>query len=665
MAVKLTVLSGSMQGRTLETNNKVIRVGADQGSELPFDALSDPEIEGQQVRIELLDDRWRLFNASTQPLFVNQDLVRDATGLRSGDLIRLSQDGPDVLFELNQNSTASAAQVGSTSAGDHFTQDSKQPIAESSKTVDRPHEQTLTPASAEAGGKASVATDHESSIHNSTAPETPMASEALTAVSSSDAAVKKTALPVARRKSAKRRGNKMATLITLVAVPTGGIAGISIAVVLLWVIWKKDPLGIMQPPPATQQNDVAPGIAPDGRASQGSQLTPSDEAKLPSPSVTSDSTPSLKTERSENTTRLPTTPPPNELSLEPFEVKTVDLSVTPTLLVDLSRNVIKKSDSVIHYTRDPKTQQGVVIDPQTGLLTWAVPSALAGQEIEIPFIVSSGNPTATSKRGTLKLRITSTSPEPVSNDGVMKSIYMIATKISPGEQYLPLGTACSIEKNTLLTSATVAMGIFDAQKRGWKIVAVQPTRGSAVPLVITDIADVKAHKMYLVANQREELEGRLLQQAYFDLAILKTPIEMESSLRISQASKTQIDVENFICIGYPVNGDAVPDLSKLSPQQENVKLISRIPPANANVIEAKPPLLLQFEGAVPASIHGGIFLNSNTEVVGIYTFSAPRTAEDSGPNVCYASESLPAQLLLDAPDSIKFWESASEYADTQ
>ena len=83
-------------------------MGADNASELAFDVLSDPEIEGQQVRFELLDDRWRLFNASTQPLFVNQDLVRDATGVRSGDLIRLSQDGPDVLFELIQSTSSSS-----------------------------------------------------------------------------------------------------------------------------------------------------------------------------------------------------------------------------------------------------------------------------------------------------------------------------------------------------------------------------------------------------------------------------------------------------------------------------------------------------------------------------------------------------------------------------
>ncbi|MDB4634863.1 FHA domain-containing protein, partial [Rubripirellula sp.] len=225
MAVKITVLSGSLQGRVLETNKNVIRVGADKDSELPFDALSDPEIEGQQVRFELLDDRWRLFNASTQPLFVNQDLVRDATGLRSGDLIRLSQDGPDVLFEINQNSSASIEPNAFANHSGHPTQHSDQSIPEST-AIENANEQTRTPVPVKAVEAVPTATDHKAPIHNSMASDSmasdSMASETMTAMSPNDAGKKKSVLPIARRKSTKRRGSKLATLITLVAVPTGG-----------------------------------------------------------------------------------------------------------------------------------------------------------------------------------------------------------------------------------------------------------------------------------------------------------------------------------------------------------------------------------------------------------------------------------------------------------
>ncbi|MDB4533217.1 FHA domain-containing protein, partial [bacterium] len=265
MAVTLTVLSGSMQGHVLETNKNVIRVGADNASELPFDVVSDPEIEGQQVRFELLDDRWRLFNASTQPLFVNQDLVRDATGVRSGDLIRLSQDGPDVLFELNQNASAPTEPHGLAShSGQHSGQHSEQSIQEST-AIGNANEQTRTPLPVKAFEAVPTATDHKAPSDNSLASGNSIASDTPTAMSSDNAEKKKRALPAARQKTKKRRGNKLATLITLVAVPTGGIAGISIAVVLLWVVWKKDPLGIMQAPPETQQNEIDP-----------SELTPQD-----------------------------------------------------------------------------------------------------------------------------------------------------------------------------------------------------------------------------------------------------------------------------------------------------------------------------------------------------------------------------------------------------
>ncbi|MGI9458848.1 MAG: FHA domain-containing protein, partial [Pirellulales bacterium] len=420
MAVKITVLSGSLQGRVLETNKNVIRVGADKNSELPFDALSDPEIEGQQVRFELLDDRWRLFNASAQPLFVNQDLVRDATGLRSGDLIRLSQDGPDVLFEINQNSSASIEPNTLASHSGHPTQHSDQSIP-ASTAIENTNEQTRTPVPVKAVEAVPTATDHKAPIHNS------MASDSMTAMSPNDAGKKKSVLPVARRKSTKRRGSKLATLITLVAVPTGGIAGISIAVVLLWVVWKKDPLGIMQPPPATQQTD----IDPNETAPQGNQAAPLAGAKLPAAIVPSETNVSDRSQLPANTAQVPTTPPPpDDLTIKPFELKILDLSATPSLVVDLSKNIINTSTSAVHYQRDPQTQQGVAIDPLSGFLTWSVPSELAGQEIQVPFLVSLGNPAVTTKRGFLRLQITSAKPERASNHEAMKSIYLLATKTS-------------------------------------------------------------------------------------------------------------------------------------------------------------------------------------------------------------------------------------------
>lgn len=50
-----------------------------------------------------------------------------------------------------------------------------------------------------------------------------------------------------KRKSTKVSRKKKSTLnwIVVVAVPTGAICGIALAVVLLWVLFKKDPLGIM------------------------------------------------------------------------------------------------------------------------------------------------------------------------------------------------------------------------------------------------------------------------------------------------------------------------------------------------------------------------------------------------------------------------------------
>lgn len=663
MAVKLTVLSGSMQGHALETNRNIINVGAEPSSELPFDVGCDPEIEGQQVRFELLDDRWRLFNSSAHPIFVNQDLVRDATGLRSGDLIRLSQDGPDVLFELNQNTAvlSDSSPVGSQSHRpdpQNETSPFNKTSAEESNTRGIPEEeiQETAPLKPSKAIPSDIAQQPQSQGSPASEPLQRMASDAGRTHSQP--------IPATRPKSRKRRGSKLATLITIVAIPAGAIAGISIAVVLLWVVWKKDPLGIMQPPAEMEQN-YPDANEPTLQNQQTKRLT---EAQPDKPRFNGNRSLPGSSQQPTNLTPEPPTTNIDALSIEPFELKIVDLSTTPVLEVDLSKNVTKSSASAVRYQRAPNTQQGVEIDTMSGLLTWSIPPALQGQDVEIPFLVSPGSGNAKAKQGQLSLKIASAKPEQISTPDVLDSVYLVATETKPGNLYLPLGTACSIGQNNLLTSAVVAMGLFNAQKRGWKTVALQTPDQSARPLVIHEITDVKAHRIYLDANEKKDRESRLLQQAYFDLAILTTPSDMQSSLTLRKTSEDQIDTGSFTCIGFPINGKTTADLSKLSPLQESVKLIARIPPTNADIIDAKPPLLLQFQGDAPTNLFGGIFLDANSEAVGIYTFSADiRTeVETNNQNVLYATESLPAQSLLNDLDRNKlFWMSASEHAALQ
>ena len=100
MPIKITVLSGSQQDEAIEFDQQMICVGHGIDDDLQFHLDRDPEVRGQSIRLQLDGDRWILHNSSRSPLFINQDMVRDSAAIRSGDIIRMSYDGPDLLLEL-------------------------------------------------------------------------------------------------------------------------------------------------------------------------------------------------------------------------------------------------------------------------------------------------------------------------------------------------------------------------------------------------------------------------------------------------------------------------------------------------------------------------------------------------------------------------------------
>lgn len=632
MAIRLTVLSGSLQSHVFESEKDSFTIGESVECDLTFDMMTDPEIQGQQIRIARCDGRWHIHNKSVQPVFLNQSLIRDSTGLRSGDLIRLSQDGPDVLFEIAAVTPplrCIETDAPTTSPG-HGKVDRRR----------REVNELESPRATEAPTRSGSNTTHSNSASNGY---------------DQVVGANRIGKAVQRRSSTRRRSNRFGTFVTLLSIPAGGIAGISIAVILLWVVWKKDPLGIIQPKAnndqqvdqsakptalvpfltaesqgnkqaANQPNATEPfGIADMPRVSAGQKLIPDGDAGI---------------------------------QIKPFETVTVDLSTGRSLSVDLSKNIPIEFLGKIKYAKDVDTPAGVVIDSDSGLLTWEVPDRLSGQQVTIPFLVSDDAGGEAATLATVPVRIKSLSKSLELNSEWPAGVYLLMAKTLPGNLYLPLGTGCSIDANTLLTSATVSESLIEAAKRDWQIMALQSSsesEGALQPMTL-DVSQIRIHRMYLDAKQQKVRKDRIIRQAYFDLATVKTDIALRSQLSLSEANEGQVDVEDFTLVGYPIAGTPVTELSSIEPALFPAKLISRITPENAGIIKGRPPVLLQFEGDLPASTFGGFFVNSQSAVVGVYTFAASLPDETESSGIVYASEILPVKTLLsDQLRSKQFW----------
>ena len=647
MAVRLIVLSGSLQGHVLETREKVIGIGSDTDNLMRFNLESDPEIRGQRIRLELRDDRWRLFNYSEKPVFINQDLVRADAGLRSGDLIRLSQDGPDLQFELEfSKSTEQASllpennQLSDSTAVEPIPADSEvRPTSEpcSKKPV---HHNTLD----------SLDKSRDAPRHESTETRPPSRQIPVKHVQNSKS------IPREKRKPRKRPRNSFAYLITFIAVPAGGLAGICIAVVLLWVIWKKDPLGVIATPATTRPN----GSALDLQPRQESKPVDATDQK---PRTSTDASRQSSASTPDRTPKISATSK-TDFKIAVFEPKTVDILTTPTYALDLSQSILNAANKTLSFQTDSNTPRGVVIDPLSGLLTWAVPPRLAGQSIDIPFLVESTGSPGSLKRGMVSLQVKCGDNKTTLKPTVFDSIYLLAAQTEPEHSYLPLGTACSIAPYTLLTSATVAMALIDAEKRDWTIAALTTASDPETDVQSNKIESVQVHRIYHDAIQRADAEGRALQQAYFDLAILKTADAMLSSVPLRKTRQGQINAETFTCLGYPINGKTLTNLSRLRPTRHESKLKARIPPKNSQTISASSPLLLQLEGAMQTNNFGGVLVNTQSEVVGVYTFSAPLNEETESPGVYYATETVAAQSFLHNIGT-DFWVSVYDHSKTQ
>ena len=99
MPVEIFILSGARQGERLVLNEKEFRAGAAADCQICFDARRDPAAKSRSVLFRLQDDGW-YFRATGGEVWIDQTPVRGPTRLSSGNVVRMSESGPDFLFSI-------------------------------------------------------------------------------------------------------------------------------------------------------------------------------------------------------------------------------------------------------------------------------------------------------------------------------------------------------------------------------------------------------------------------------------------------------------------------------------------------------------------------------------------------------------------------------------
>jgi len=110
MVVELEILSGSRFGEKLRFERDSVTVGAQADCDLCFDPTGSPVAAGKRAVLMLREDGWWLECVQGSGWMVNHEPVRGSCPLRSGDVVRLSQLGPEFRFVvLTGAETASSA----------------------------------------------------------------------------------------------------------------------------------------------------------------------------------------------------------------------------------------------------------------------------------------------------------------------------------------------------------------------------------------------------------------------------------------------------------------------------------------------------------------------------------------------------------------------------
>jgi hypothetical protein len=108
MAVEIQILSGARQGERIELAADSFQAGDVPGCDVYFDPRQDPGARSRVASFRLKDDGWYLASSSGGELMVNDRPVIGVARIRSGDVVRLSDRGPDFSFNILVGRSASA-----------------------------------------------------------------------------------------------------------------------------------------------------------------------------------------------------------------------------------------------------------------------------------------------------------------------------------------------------------------------------------------------------------------------------------------------------------------------------------------------------------------------------------------------------------------------------
>jgi hypothetical protein len=99
MAVEILVLSGNRRNERIVLDCRAFQVGCDPNCEVFFDPQHNPAVEGRSAKFRLQEGGWYVRCAGGD-MWIGTQRIAGAMHVRSGDVIRMSEVGPEFSFHI-------------------------------------------------------------------------------------------------------------------------------------------------------------------------------------------------------------------------------------------------------------------------------------------------------------------------------------------------------------------------------------------------------------------------------------------------------------------------------------------------------------------------------------------------------------------------------------
>lgn len=108
MPVEIVILSGVQQGTHQVFDRSEFRVGCQPICDVKFDPLQDRSAADREAFFRLTDEGWTVSSTGLGEMFLNQQPLTRTERVRSGDVLRMSNQGPDLAFNILLRAPATA-----------------------------------------------------------------------------------------------------------------------------------------------------------------------------------------------------------------------------------------------------------------------------------------------------------------------------------------------------------------------------------------------------------------------------------------------------------------------------------------------------------------------------------------------------------------------------